>query len=211
MKLAIPLLGIQQDGSLETAVKSVTPCFFSVISKRLDTSLYFLIGNFHTELKLQVNVSHDMNCPASTQNTTLDWSWTNGKPSCFDQVWLKSEVGWVSLVCTEVFFVLHVKSFNSLKIFGATLGIGVGWGNYLHCFPLATRLYEYLMFLFPCPDLQSVPTFSLCCVRSATQNLRTYPLLLLYLQGFEIVRSAPKNFFIDLDLLSKASKTTRNK
>jgi len=56
MKLAIPLVGILQDGTPETAVESITPCFFSVSLNRLDASLYFLIGNFHTEL-LQVNVS----------------------------------------------------------------------------------------------------------------------------------------------------------
>jgi len=39
--------------------------------------------------------------------TTLDYSWTIGKPHCFDEVRLKAEVGKVlqavSLICTEVF------------------------------------------------------------------------------------------------------------
>jgi len=36
-----------------------------------------------------------MNSPAFTLYTTFDWSWTDGKPHCFDQVWLKAEVGLV--------------------------------------------------------------------------------------------------------------------
>jgi len=50
LKLAIPIVGILQGSAPETAVKSVTPCFLSVSLKRLDTSLYFLIANFHMEL-----------------------------------------------------------------------------------------------------------------------------------------------------------------
>jgi len=34
--------------------------------KLLGTSLYFISTNLHTELKPQVNVSHDMNYPAFT-------------------------------------------------------------------------------------------------------------------------------------------------
>jgi len=34
--------------------------------KRLDTSLYFIINNLHTELKPQVNASHDMSSLAFT-------------------------------------------------------------------------------------------------------------------------------------------------
>jgi len=40
--------------------------------KRLDTSLYFITTNFHTELKPQVKVSHDTNSPAFTLCTTFD-------------------------------------------------------------------------------------------------------------------------------------------
>jgi len=73
MKLALPLVGILQDGAPETAVKSVTPCFFSVsIYKRLGTSLYYLTAIFHMELKLQVKISHSMNSPAFTLYTTFD-------------------------------------------------------------------------------------------------------------------------------------------
>jgi len=36
-----------------------------------------------------------MNSPAFTLYTTFDKSWTDGKPYCFDQVWLKAEVGLV--------------------------------------------------------------------------------------------------------------------
>jgi len=53
-------------------VKNVTLCFHLplVIASDLDTSLYFIITNFHTVLKLQVKVSHDMN--SLTINTMLD-------------------------------------------------------------------------------------------------------------------------------------------
>ena len=34
--------------------------------KHLDTTLYFIITNLHTELKPQVNASHDMNSLAFT-------------------------------------------------------------------------------------------------------------------------------------------------
>jgi len=38
---------------------------FSVIDyKRSNTTLYFIITNFHMELKPQVKVSNDMNSPA---------------------------------------------------------------------------------------------------------------------------------------------------
>jgi len=43
--------------------------------KRLDTSLYFIIAELHTELKPQVNVSHNMNSPAYyTQHLTKEMS-----------------------------------------------------------------------------------------------------------------------------------------
>jgi len=47
------LLGaIQQAGASETAGKSVTPCFTLVNDyKQLATRSYFIITNFHTELK----------------------------------------------------------------------------------------------------------------------------------------------------------------
>ena len=62
------LLGeMQQAGASETAGKSVTPCFTLVNDyKRLDTRSYFIITNFHTELKPQKNVSHDMNSSTFT-------------------------------------------------------------------------------------------------------------------------------------------------
>ena len=65
------LLGeIQQAGELERAGKSVTSCFALVSDyKRLDTRSYFIITNFHTELKPQENVSHDMNPPTFTLYT----------------------------------------------------------------------------------------------------------------------------------------------
>jgi len=66
------LLGeIKQAGASETAGKSVTPCFTLVSDhKRLDTSLYFMITNFHTELnKPQENVNHVMNSPTFTLYT----------------------------------------------------------------------------------------------------------------------------------------------
>jgi len=31
MKIAIPLVGILQDGAPETAVESITPCFFRLV------------------------------------------------------------------------------------------------------------------------------------------------------------------------------------
>jgi len=49
MKLTSALGGIQHAGAPETAVKSIIPCLYM----RLDTSLYFVITNFYTELKLQ--------------------------------------------------------------------------------------------------------------------------------------------------------------
>jgi len=60
--------------------------------KWLDTCLYFIITNFHTELKPQAKVSHDMNFLTLTLHTTFDLLWTIGKPHCFDQLLLKTEV-----------------------------------------------------------------------------------------------------------------------
>jgi len=37
--------------------------------KQLDTRSYFIITNFHTELKPQENISHDMNSPTFTLYT----------------------------------------------------------------------------------------------------------------------------------------------
>ena len=51
--------------------KVVTPCFTLVSDyKQLDTRSYF-ITNFHTELKPQENISHDMNSPTFTLYTTM--------------------------------------------------------------------------------------------------------------------------------------------
>jgi len=66
------LLGdIQQAGASETAGESVTPFTLVTDYKRLDTMSYFIITNFHTELKPQENVSHDMNSPTFTLYTTM--------------------------------------------------------------------------------------------------------------------------------------------
>jgi len=52
--------------------KVVTPCFTLVSDyKQLDTRSYFIITNFHTELKPQENVSHHMNSPTFTLCTTM--------------------------------------------------------------------------------------------------------------------------------------------
>ena len=52
--------------------KVVTPCFTLVSDyKQLDTRSYFIITNFHTELKPQENISHDMNSPTFTLYTTM--------------------------------------------------------------------------------------------------------------------------------------------
>jgi len=56
------------------------------------TSLYFIITNFHTELKSEVKFSHGMNYPAFALCTMFDLSWAIGKPYSFDQVRLKVEV-----------------------------------------------------------------------------------------------------------------------
>jgi len=69
-KFASILGEIQRVGASETAGKSVTPCFTFVSDyKRLDTMSYFIITSFHTELKAQENVSHDMNSPTFTLYT----------------------------------------------------------------------------------------------------------------------------------------------
>jgi len=39
--------------------------------KQLDTRTYFIVTNFHTELKRQENISHDMNSPTVTLYTTM--------------------------------------------------------------------------------------------------------------------------------------------
>ena len=46
---------------------------FTLVSdyKQLDTRSYFIITNFHTELKPQENISHDMNSPTFTLYTTM--------------------------------------------------------------------------------------------------------------------------------------------
>ena len=68
-----PLGGIQEPGAPETSAKSVALCSLSVSDyKRVYTSLYFIITNFHTELKPQVKISRDMNSPAFTLYTTFD-------------------------------------------------------------------------------------------------------------------------------------------
>jgi len=67
MKFTSPLGDIQQAGAPETPAKSVTPCLLSVSDyKHLDTSLYFIITNLHTELRPQVNANHDMKSLALT-------------------------------------------------------------------------------------------------------------------------------------------------
>ena len=71
--------------------KALLLVLLSIIDyKRVDTSLYFIITNFFTELKPQVKVSHDMNYPGFTVHSALR---TIGKPYCFNKVRLKAEVG----------------------------------------------------------------------------------------------------------------------
>jgi len=71
MKSASKLAGIEHVGAPETAAKSVAP-FCLAVSDYTHTSLYFIITNFHMELKPQVKVSHDMNFPVFTLYTTFD-------------------------------------------------------------------------------------------------------------------------------------------
>ena len=55
MKFTSPMGGIQQASASETAVENVRPTpgfYFLSDYKRLDTSLYFMITNFHTETEL---------------------------------------------------------------------------------------------------------------------------------------------------------------
>jgi len=47
----------QQRKALRLGLLSVNDC------KRVYTSLYFIITNFHTALKPQIKVSHSVNCP----------------------------------------------------------------------------------------------------------------------------------------------------
>jgi len=62
MKFTSPLGDIQQAGTPGTPAKSLLFVLLLVCDcKHLDTSLYFIITNLHTELKPQVNASHDMN------------------------------------------------------------------------------------------------------------------------------------------------------
>ena len=56
--------------------KVVTPCFTLVSDyKQLDTKSYFIITNFHTELKRQENISNDINSPTFTLYTTMGLGW----------------------------------------------------------------------------------------------------------------------------------------
>jgi len=51
MNFTSPLGGIQQVGAPETVAKNITPCLLSVSDyKCVDTSFYFIITTFHTEL-----------------------------------------------------------------------------------------------------------------------------------------------------------------
>jgi len=61
---------LKQAGAAETAGKSVIPCFTLVSDyKRLDTRSYFIITDFHTELKPQENFSLVMNSRTFTLYT----------------------------------------------------------------------------------------------------------------------------------------------
>jgi len=52
--------------------KVVTPCFTLVSDyKQLDARSYFIITDFHKELKRQENISHDMNSPTLTLYITM--------------------------------------------------------------------------------------------------------------------------------------------
>jgi len=73
MKFTLPLVEILHAGAPETGVKALRLVLLSVsVYKRLDTSLYVIIANLHTELKPQVKVSHSMNSPVYTPYTTSD-------------------------------------------------------------------------------------------------------------------------------------------
>jgi len=67
MKLTLSL-GYTASWCARKSYESVTPLLLLAISdyKRLYTSLYFIITNFHTVLKPQVEVNHDMNSLAFT-------------------------------------------------------------------------------------------------------------------------------------------------
>jgi len=73
MKFTLPLVEILHAGAPETGVKALLLVLLSVsVYKRLDTSLYVIIADFHTVLKPQVKVSHSMNSPVYTLYTTSD-------------------------------------------------------------------------------------------------------------------------------------------
>ena len=58
IKFAQPPGGMEQADALETDAKSVTPYFYLrfVTYKRLGISLLFIVTNFHTKAKPQVNI-----------------------------------------------------------------------------------------------------------------------------------------------------------
>jgi len=69
IKFTSPLGEIQQVG-LKQQRKALLLVLLSVSDhKRLDTSSYFIIIRFHTELKPQLSISHDMNSPTFTLYT----------------------------------------------------------------------------------------------------------------------------------------------
>jgi len=80
------------------ASSSYTKCYalfsLAVVSdyKPIDTSLNFVITNFHTELKPQVKARHNMNSLAPKLCTVYYQSWTIGKLYCLDKFRLKTEV-----------------------------------------------------------------------------------------------------------------------
>jgi len=66
MKPTSPLPGIQQAGAPET-----TAFHLRLVTKKLNTSFYSISTNFHTELKPEVKVNHDMHSLAFTLRPTL--------------------------------------------------------------------------------------------------------------------------------------------
>ena len=80
----------------------------------MDTSLSFIIANFHTELEPQVSVSQDMNSPAFKLYTTL---WSNTQHillwSDSTKIWSRKGSSGSCVDCTEVFLLLtHQKLYQ---------------------------------------------------------------------------------------------------
>ena len=125
--------------------KVVTPCFTLVSDyKQLDTRSYFITTNFHTKLKPQENISHDMTSPTFTLCTTMGVGRGGVEAVLGPSLLLKFDIFLLRYMFSKKGCYLVSSGKNEISPFLPTLRKSLASpGKFYYCLPRTQRLINH--------------------------------------------------------------------